>query len=146
MTSEHKMTDATTKALREALDLAVNNGHALAEPLHLATVLFGEDDSLGARICFRADNPSSPLSSSSTSNNPPVSIDVHAIRRSFQRLLLKKPSQQPAPTEASPSSSLGQLIQRAGNAAKANGDALIALDHLLVSLYDSDRDVKTNKH
>jgi ATP-dependent Clp protease ATP-binding subunit ClpB len=35
------------------------------------------------------------------------------------------------------SSSLNQLIQRASNVAKANGDTLVALDHLVICLYDS---------
>jgi len=123
------MTDATTNALQEALNLARDNGHSLAEPLHLANVLFAKDDSIGSRICARSE---------SSSNTP---LDVHIIRRELQRLLLKKPSQTPSPTEASPSTSLHQLIQRSSNAAKANGDALVALDHLFINLYD-DKDVK----
>ena len=122
--TERTMTDATTNALKEALQLAVENGHALAEPLHLACVLFAKDDSIGSRICARADSSSHKL-------------DVHTIKRSLQRLLLKKPSQTPAPIEATPSSGLSQLLQRAGNIAKANGDSLIALDHLFLSLYDT---------
>jgi ATP-dependent Clp protease ATP-binding subunit ClpB len=54
----------------------------------------------------------------------------------LQRQILKKPSQTPPPLEASPSSSLTQLIQRATKAAKSNGDALVALDHILIALYD----------
>jgi len=132
--AERTMTDATSKALQDTLTLARDNGHALAEPLHLAIVLFDKDDSIGARLCCRAD-----VASKTGSSTP---LDVHTIRRSLQRLLLKKPSQTPAPAEASFSSSTSQLLQRAGDAAKANGDALIALDHLFISLYD-DSDVKT---
>jgi ATP-dependent Clp protease ATP-binding subunit ClpB len=129
--TERTMTDATNKTLQQCLTLARDNGHALAEPLHLAIVLFDKDDSIGARLCCRAEGAES---------NP---IDIHTIRRSLQRLLLKKPSQSPAPAEASFSSSMSQLLKRAENAAKSNGDALVALDHLFISLYDSDKDVKT---
>jgi ATPases with chaperone activity, ATP-binding subunit len=129
--TERTMTDATNKALQQCLTLARDNGHALAEPLHLAIVLFDKDDSIGARLCCRAE---------AAESNP---IDIHTIRRSLQRLLLKKPSQSPAPAEASFSSSVSQLLKRAENAAKSNGDALVALDHLFISLYDSDKDVKT---
>ena len=135
--NDRTMTDATSKTLQECLTLARDNGHALADPLHLAIVLFDKDDSIGARLCCRADGPSA--SSPSSSSTP---IDVHTIRRSLQRLLLKKPSQSPAPTEANFSSAMSQLLTRAGNAAKSNGDALIALDHLFIALYDSDKDVK----
>lgn len=122
--SERNMTDASTNALQEALLLARDNGHSLADPVHLASVLFSKDDSIGARICVRSES------------NANVSPDVHIVRRSLQRLLLKKPSQTPFPPEASPSSSLVQLIKQATNQAKANGDTLVALDHLFISLYD----------
>jgi ATP-dependent Clp protease ATP-binding subunit ClpB len=131
--TDRTMTDATNKALQETINLARDNGHSLAEPLHLAVILCQADDSIGARICVRSESQSS-------NNN--ASLDIHLIRRSLNRLLLKKPSQTPAPTEASPSSSLSKLIQKAVSAAKANGDALVALDHLFLGLYD-DRDVKT---
>lgn len=130
------MTDATKKALQETLTLAKTNGHALAEPLHLAVFLFNKEDSIGARVCIRCD-----LAASRTGEISKP-IDINTIRRSFQKLLLKKASQSPAPIEASFSSSLSRLLQRAGNAAKANGDALIALDHLFTVLYDSDKEIK----
>ena len=132
------MTDATRKTLQEVLTLARDNGHSQADPLHLAVLMFADDDSIGARLCIRADHHNGSSKVDDLQSNP---IDVHSIRRSLQRLLLKKPSQSPAPTEASFSSSMAQLIQRAGNYAKANGDALIALDHLFTALYDSDREV-----
>ncbi len=121
--TERSLTDATANAIQEALQLAKENGHTLADPMHLAHVLFNKDDSIGARICVRAEPTTS-------------SLDVHTIRRALQRLLLKKPSQTPPPSDSSPSSSFGQLIQRATATAKANGDALVALDHLFLGLYD----------
>lgn len=131
--SERTTTDATNKAIQEALELAKNNGQAQADPIHLAVILFEKDDSIGARICSRADRGAS---------STPIPLDVHSIRRSLQRILLKKPSQTPAPLEASPSSALSKLFQQAGNNAKANGDALIALDHIFMCLYNTDKDLK----
>ena len=135
--NDRTLTDATSKTLQECLTLARDNGHALADPLHLAVVLFDKDDSIGAILCCRADGPSASAASSSS-----TPIDVHTIRRSLQRLLLKKPSQSPAPTEANFSSAMSQLLTRAGNAAKSNNDALIALAHIFIAIYDSDKDVK----
>lgn len=131
--SERTTTDATNKAIQEALELAKNNGQALADPIHLAVILFEKDDSIGARVCSRADRGAS---------STPIPLDVHSIRRSLQRILLKKPSQTPAPLEASPSSALSKLFQQAGNNAKANGDALIALDHIFMCLYNADKELK----
>jgi len=124
--AERTMTDATASALQGALSLARDNGHSLCEPLHLAAVLFSKDDSIGARVVAKSD----------TGINGNKVVDINLIRRSLQRQILKKPSQTPPPLEASPSSSLTQLIQRATKAAKSNGDALVALDHILIALYD----------
>ena len=117
---ERTLTDATAKILEASLNIARDNGHSEAEPLHLAVALFQNDDSIGSRVCARTEG----------------NLHVNTIRRNFQRLLLKKPSQTPAPIEASLSSSLSQVLQRATKQSKANGDALVALDHLLMALYD----------
>jgi len=122
--AERTVTDATAKAIEATLGIARDNGNSVADPLHLAVALFQGDDSIGARVCTRASN-----------------IDVNAIRKALQKQLLKKPSQTPAPLEASPSSAFSQLLQRASKAAKANKDALVAVDHLLMALFD-DRETK----
>jgi ATP-dependent Clp protease ATP-binding subunit ClpB len=124
--AERTVTDATAKVIEQALSLARDNGHSSAEPMHLALALITGDDSLGARVCSKTEGHA---------------IDVNVVRRSLQKLVLKKPSQTPAPLEAGLSNSFSQLLQRATKAAKANGDALVALDHLFVALYD-DREVK----
>ncbi len=120
MTEQRTMTDATSKAIENALVLARDNGHSTADPMHLAVVLFDGDDSIGARVCQR--DPGSP--------------DIKIVRRNLQKLILKRPSQSPLPLEASPSHALAQLLNRAKKAASVNGDALIALDHLLIALFD----------
>ena len=81
---------------------------------------FDGDDSIGARVCQRVEG----------------SLDVTIVRRNLQKLILKRPSQSPLPMEASPSHALQQLLNRAKKAAAVNGDALIALDHLLMMLFD----------
>lgn len=123
--TDRKITDATSKVIEESLNLARDNGNSQADPLHLAVALFQGDDSIGARVCSRVD-----------------SVDINVVRKALQKQLLKKPAQTPAPMEASPSSAYSQLLQRATKAAKANGDALIALDHLLMASFD-DNEVKT---
>ena len=119
MTEQRTMTDATAKAIENTLLLAKDNGHSTADPMHLAFVLFDGDDSIGFRVCQRVAE----------------SLDVTIVRRNLQKLILKRPSQSPLPLEASPSHALKQLLKRAKKAAAANGDALIALDHLLMMLF-----------
>lgn len=128
--TDRTMTDATTKALEQSLTIAADNGHALAEPIHLAAALFAEDDSIGSRVVSKADSASSPGAHHDTI------IDVRQVRQAIQRTILKKPTQSPPPHEATIGSSLQKVIQRAMSAAKANGDSLVALDHLLIAIYD----------
>ena len=124
-------TDATVKTLQECLQIARDSGHALAEPIHLAAALFTGDESVGSSIVARADASSQPLSSKSRGD---AGLDVREVRRAIQRAILKKASQVPAHTEASVGSSLQKVISTL--LAKANGDAFVALDHLLVAIYD----------
>ncbi|KAL3925781.1 MAG: hypothetical protein SGILL_000162 [Bacillariaceae sp.] len=126
MSSDRAMTDAAIKAVQEASTLARDNGHSSCDPVHLCAVLFRDEDSIGARVCARAEG----------------GPDVTVIRRNLQKQILKKPSQTPAPLDASPSHALGQLLQRAKKASKANGDSLVALDHLLLCEFD-ERDVSS---
>ena len=118
--TERTVTDAAVKVINEAISIARDNGQSAADPLHLAVALFQGDDSMGARVCVKSSD----------------SVDVNVVRRSLQKQLLKKPSQIPAPLEASPSSAFTQLLQRATKLSKANGDSLVALDHLLLALFD----------
>ena len=122
------MTDATGTVLQEALDLARDNGHSAAESLHLANILFGKDDSIGARVVSKIDT-------ADNYSNPHRITDINQVRRSLQKLLIEKPSQSPPPLEASISLNLSYLLQRATKTSKANGDALVALDHLLFELF-----------
>ena len=115
------ITDATRKAIEQTLNLAQENGHAVAEPVHLGLVLFTGDESLGSRVCVKAQQDKA---------------DAAAIRRGLQRIIVNKPSQSPAPLKADPSNSLSQLLSRASKSAKANGDSLLALDHLFLALLD----------
>ena len=118
--TDRKVTDAASKAIEECLNLARDNGHSQADPLHLTMVLFSGDASLGARIVTRLSD----------------AVDVNVVRRALQRQLLQKPAQTPAPLQAEPSVALAQLMQRATKAAAANDDALVALDHLFLASFD----------
>lgn len=123
--TDRKFTDATGKAIEDSLNVARDNGNSQADPLHLAVVLFQGDDAIGAQITTRLD-----------------ALDVNRVRKALQKQLMKKPSQTPAPLEASVSAAYSLLMQRATKAAKANGDALVALDHLIMASFD-DNEVKT---
>lgn len=137
MTDNRTMTDATTKALERSLNIARDNGHSLAEPIHLAAALFETDDGIGARVVAKSS------STDSMSGGGSIDVlDVRQIRQAIQRAILKRPTQSPPPHEASIGTTLQKVIQRAMAAAKSNGDSLVALDHLLVAIYDVDTSTK----
>lgn len=121
------MTDATNKVLSECLTIARDHGHAIAEPIHLAAALFSNDDGIGSRVVAKTDAAASGATSL---------VDARQLRQAVQRVILKKPTQSPPPHESSIGSGLQKVIQRAVSASKANGDSLVALDHLLIALYD----------
>ena len=56
MTENRTMTDATTTTLEKALTIARDNGHSLADPIHLAVALFDADDSIGARVIAKSSS------------------------------------------------------------------------------------------
>jgi len=125
MSSERTMTDAVQKVINETLQFACDNGHSQADPIHLASILFSKDNSIGSRVTAKIPSDSTK-----------IPIDINQIRRSIQRAILKKASHTPPPIEASVSSSLSQILNRAIKLAKSNNDELVALDHLLIALYD----------
>jgi len=125
MSSERAMTDAVQKVINETLQFACDNGHSQADPIHLASILFSKDNSIGSRVTAKIPSDSTK-----------IPIDINQIRRSIQRSILKKASQTPPPIDASVSSSLSQILNRAIKLAKSNNDELVALDHLLIALYD----------
>ena len=125
--TQRTITDATAKHIERSLNIARDNGNSAADPIHLAAALFENDDSIGARLCARAEGNS---------------IELSVIRRELQKMLLKRPSQRPVPLEASLSSSLSLVLQSATKKAKASGDELLSVDVLLMTLFD-DKECKT---
>ena len=136
MTDNRTMTDATTKVLEQTLAIARDNGHATAEPIHLASALFANDDGIGSRVVSKTDAALGGGAGGSGSAAGITTVDVRQIRQAIQRAILKKPTQSPPPHEASIGLNLQKVIQRAMSLAKANGDSLMALDHLIISIYD----------
>ena len=99
--SNRTMTDATTKALEESLAIARDNGHATAEPIHLAAALFANEDGIGARVVAKTD-------ASTRGGMSQNIVDVRQVRQALQRAILKKPTQSPPPHEAN----IGNALQR----------------------------------
>ncbi len=137
------MTDASAKAIEQALAIARDNGHALADPIHLAYALFADDDGIGSRVVSKVDASSAEArggggggAGGGDAGGGGGIVDVRQVRQAIHRVVLKKPTQSPPPHEASIGSGLQKVLQKAMSSAKSNGDTLVALDHLVLAMYD----------
>mmetsp|Transcript_20836 Transcript_20836/g.40505 ORF Transcript_20836/g.40505 Transcript_20836/m.40505 type:complete len:875 (+) Transcript_20836:108-2732(+) len=127
----NNFTDASVKALNDALSLAKEHGHALCEPLHLAAVLFGDGETaVGTRVCVK------------------LGVEVTRVRDALHRALAKRPSQSPPPQNVGADSALRTVLDAASKAIKKTGDQLVAQDQLLLALYKEGNNaaVKELKH
>lgn len=111
-----KWTDKTTEAVQAAQELAKENQHVQLTPVHLASVIFGESDSLGFRVLVKAE------------------IEPQQFKRQLSRLLVRIPKQDPAPDEIGISKSLAQCLEKATDIQKQQGDTHLAVDHLILAL------------
>ena len=118
----NNFTEATSKTLNAAVELATSKGHALVEPAHVAAKLFASGE-LGDRIAKKAG------------------ADAAALRDRLATAVDARPAQSPRPPSASPSTDLRKALESAAKIAEKQGDTLIAQDTLALALFD-DRKVK----
>ena len=83
--AERTLTDATSKALEQALNLARDNGHSTAYPLHLAFVLFQDDDSIGARVCIRTEKGPDVNVILTNQSTKPLLLDIISTTTKIQK-------------------------------------------------------------
>ena len=110
--------------------LAQASGHIELAPLHLAAVLFQNDQALGTQLVQKAQ-----LSGGSRTS-------VEEVRASLEKALKRLPSQDPPPADIRPNARFFKVLQSAQKLQKSQKDSHTAVDHLLVALYD-DPDVST---
>nr|ANW72270.1 heat shock protein 101 [Tradescantia hirsutiflora] len=112
-----KFTHKTNEALAAAQELAITAGHSQITPLHLASVLLSDPNSLLRQ-----------------------SLSTPEAAESFERVvnsaLKKLPSQSPPPDEAPPSTSFIKVIRRAQSSQKTRGDSHLAVDQLILGLLE----------
>ena len=118
----NNFTEATSKTLNAAVELATSKGHALVEPAHVAAKLFASGE-LGDRVAKKAG------------------ADAAALRDRLATAVDARPAQSPRPPSASPSTDLRKALESAAKIAEKQGDTLIVQDTLALALFD-DRKVK----
>eukprot|EP00957_Ditylum_brightwellii_P184906 14082716-Ditylum_brightwellii.AAC.1 len=82
--TEQTMTNATVKAFQDALHIAQDNGYSLADPIHLASAIFANEDSVGAQVAAQADSGAGDMNGSTNMLNAAL------VQWHLTRLLLEK--------------------------------------------------------
>lgn len=115
-------TEKTAEAISNANSLASEMQNSQLTPLHLALVLFTDAAGIGNQLCQRAN------------------ADAQFVERALRKQLVRLPTQDPAPDTITPTHSFLGVLRKAEEKKKKQGDAYIAIDHLISALMD-DRDV-----
>lgn len=121
--SQVEWTQMAEKALEDSVNLAKERGNGMLSPLHLAVALFADPNSMASRVAAKLGA---------------VPASVH---RQLAEKMAQLPTQSPAPPRPSPTQDFQKLLNQAEVIRNKFGDALIAVDHLLLSLHQSE-DVK----
>ena len=108
-----KLGEVFKAATADAITAASSGG---TTPLHIFVTSLKEDSGFVRRIVSRTGG------------------SFEALVAAAEQAVSSLPRQQPPPTEASPSASLIRVLQAAQSTAKANGDTVTSLAHLLLAL------------
>ncbi|KAI3629817.1 hypothetical protein MIR68_011252 [Amoeboaphelidium protococcarum] len=117
MVNVEEFTDNTQKIISKAHSLAEENGNPMIYPLHVAIAIF-QDGGIGKSLLER------------------FCIEKQVVDRTLSKALVKLPSQHPPPDNINFSHGMMSVLRKAETVKKDAGDALMAVDHLLVALYD----------
>ncbi len=109
-------TEKTRAAIQWAQERATAAGHAMVEPLHVATALFEDADGLARNLALKAN------------------ADASSLVAELERMIKEKPRQDPPPQQIGLSSELTRALQAAQADQKKRGDSHLAVEHLLSAL------------
>jgi len=121
--STENFTERTSEALSKAHQLAVENKHIQVSAIHLAVVLFSENDELGAQLVSK------------------LGVDKQTVDRALRKLLVKQSTQDPPPPQLQFSNQLYDVLQKAQKLQKDQGDSHLAVDHLLLALVQANKEI-----
>ncbi|PBJ77851.1 ATP-dependent Clp protease subunit, heat shock [Trypanosoma cruzi cruzi] len=110
-------TNAAATALQDAVALARKHSNGFLDPVHLACALFKDENGLPSRVLKKVG----------------AGIVMDALMARVEAI----PTQSPAPTQPHPNSDMTRVLNTAEQKRVAFGDTLLAVDHLLLALYES---------
>ncbi|KAG0244813.1 hypothetical protein BGW41_006371 [Actinomortierella wolfii] len=123
MNSGFQFTEKTEKTLAQAQELAREFGNSQISPIHIASAMLDESQ----------EGPGSSLLKSIINKAGGVPQE---IERSFKKLLVRLPTQSPAPVDVNFSPQAVQLLRKAQEHQKKQKDSYISVDHVILALVD----------
>ncbi|TPX55400.1 hypothetical protein PhCBS80983_g05342 [Powellomyces hirtus] len=117
-------TDKTNTVLGRAQELAREFGHIQLAPVHLASAMFDDEDGLIRSIVTKAGG------------------DPAVAERRLKSLLVKQPTQDPAPDQISFHPNTAKTMRAADEIRKKQKDSHLSIDHLILALADQ-KDIMT---
>ncbi|KAF9056154.1 P-loop containing nucleoside triphosphate hydrolase protein [Panaeolus papilionaceus] len=126
-----EFTDKTQQSLAEAIQLAKDYANAQVYPAHIALVLLNEAGSESSMPGGPPTGGGAPLFASVVSR---AGGDPALVKRGIQKLIVRLPTQDPAPEEVSISSAALKVLREAQTLQKTMHDSYIAQDHVLLAL------------
>ncbi len=115
-------TEKTAEAVSKAKELAEEHSHVQLAPIHLAVVLFAEEDGLARSIASKAG--ASP----------------EKVEAALRKVLSRQATQSPAPPEVGAGQAFVRMMREATEIQKKQNDSHLAVDHVLLALH-TDPDV-----
>ncbi|KAF9208110.1 hypothetical protein BGZ49_009734 [Haplosporangium sp. Z 27] len=121
--SNFQFTEKTEKTLAQAQELAREFSNPQITPTHLVSAMMDESE----------EGPGSSLLKSIINKAGGIPGE---IERAFKKLLVRLPTQNPAPMEISLSPQCAQLLRKAQEHQKKQKDSYISIDHVILALID----------
>lgn len=119
-----KFTEATTKALEAAINLAKESSNSQLAPAHLASALLSPTQNASGQ-------PQATLFSSiinKAGGNPDL------VNRGLSKFIVRLPAQDPAPDDVTLSPATAKVLREAEKLMKDKNDSFVAQDHLILAL------------
>ncbi|KAG0314695.1 hypothetical protein BGZ99_007920 [Dissophora globulifera] len=118
-----QFTEKTEKTIGQAQELAREFSNSQITPVHIAAAMLDESD----------DGPGSSLLKSIINKSGGIPEE---IERAFKKLLVRLPTQTPAPMDISLSPQTAQVLRKAQEHQKKQKDSFISIDHVILALMD----------
>jgi len=109
-------TDKTNEVITAAQNLALETQNSQLYPVHIALALWVDEDGLAKSICTKAG------------------VDPQTVERNLRKLLVRLPVQNPPPNDVQANPAVLKVLRTATELQKKQGDAHVAVDHVLLAL------------